>query len=95
MAGSTSIEMSPGQILSDLGADTFRKALQRGDALRCARLWMATAHRADDGGVEIEIYCCLDTRHDCWDVEIYYYSVDRAIVALREYERTGNMPEGE
>lgn len=95
MAGSTSTEMTPGQILSDIGADTFRRALQRGEALRCSYLWMASAHRAEDGGIEIEIYCSLDTRSDHWATEIYYYSFDRAISALREYEHTGNMPEGE
>jgi hypothetical protein len=95
MAGSTTIEMAPGQILNDVGADIFRRGLRSGAVLRCAHLWMASAHRADDGGIEIELYCSLDTRTDCWDTEIYYYSIDHAIVALGEYERTGNMPEGE
>jgi hypothetical protein len=56
---------------------------------------MASAHRAEDGEIEIEIYCGIDPSSDHWDAEIYYYSVERAIIALREYERTGNMPEGE
>jgi len=95
MAGSTTIELEPGQILSEMGADVFRRGLRSGGLLRCSHLWMASAHRADDGGIEIELYCDLDTRIDHWAAEIYYYSIDRATAALREYERTGNIPEGE
>ncbi|NTW01575.1 MAG: hypothetical protein HGA19_09720 [Oscillochloris sp.] len=95
MVGSTTMEMVPGQILSDVGADLFCRILRSGEILRCSHLWMASAHRLDDGGVEIEIYCSLNTQADHWDTEIYYYNFDRALVALREYECTGNMPEGE
>ncbi|MEI8306405.1 MAG: hypothetical protein WCF99_04980 [Chloroflexales bacterium] len=95
MAGSTTIEMEPGQILSKDGADLFCRALRRGDTLRCVPLWITSAHRADDGGIEIEILCSLNTRTDRWDAEIYYFSLDRAILALCDYERTGNIPEGE
>ncbi len=95
MAGSTTIEMAPGQILSEVGADVFRRIVRSGDTLRCSHLWMMSAHRANDGGIEIELYCSLNTRTDHWDAEIYYDSIDRAIVALRDYERTGNIPEGE
>jgi hypothetical protein len=87
--------MTRGQILSDAGADTFRRRLQNGDILRCAHLWMASARPIDPGTFEITIFCGLDSRTDHWDAEIYYFSLDRALVALREYERTGNMPEGE
>jgi hypothetical protein len=95
MAGSATLEMSPGQILSEAGAAMFRQRLQGGDILRCAQLWMASARRADDGSTEIELYCDLDRDSDRWAIEIYYSSFDRAIAALREYEGTGNMPEGE
>jgi hypothetical protein len=95
MAGSTTIEMEPGQILSGVGANLFRRAIRSGELLRCSHLWMASAHADDDGVIEIEIYCSLDERTDRWDAEVYYYSIDSAIVALCEYELTGNMPEGE
>lgn len=95
MAGFTHAEMAPGQILHDAGATRFRQALQSGAILRCANLWMAQAHSRGGGEVEIEIYCSLDRRTDNWAAEVYYFSIDRALVALREYEHTGNMPEGE
>ncbi len=95
MAGSTYIEIAPGQILDEAGARWFRRMLLSGATLRCANLWMALAHPAGDGAVEIEIYCGLDPRTDRWAAEIYYDNLDRALHALREYEHTGNMPEGE
>ncbi|MEI7769156.1 MAG: hypothetical protein WCI67_04155 [Chloroflexales bacterium] len=95
MAGSTTIEMGPGQILSEVGADEFRRGLYSGGLLRCSNLWVASAHQTDDGEIEIELYCSLDTRTDHWIAEVYYYNIDRATAALREYERTGNIPEGE
>ncbi len=94
MAGSTTVEFAPGQILNDGGADIFRRGLHSGEVLRCAHLWMAAAHQTDDGEIEIALACGLDPRSDRWVAEIYYFSIDRTIAALREYEYTGNMPEG-
>jgi hypothetical protein len=95
VAGSTYAEMGPGQILDDAGAEGFCRMLWSGVTVRCSSLWVASAHTTGEGEIEIEIYCSLDQRSDRWDAEVYYYSLDRAVVALREYERTGNMPEGE
>lgn len=95
MAGGTATVMEPGQILTEAGADTFRGELLSARSLRCANLWMARAQVYNDGAAEIEILCSYDPRVDRWDAEIYYYSFERAVVALREYEETGNIPEGE
>jgi hypothetical protein len=95
MASSTTMEMEPGQILSDVGADLFRRVLEGGEVVRCSHLWIASAHQYDDGGIEIEICCSLNRRTDRWDAEIYYFDLDRALIAIREYESTGNIPEGE
>ena len=95
MAGRTSTEMTPGQIFTDSGADTFRGELLSSHTLRCADLWMASAQVYSDGAAEIELLCSYDPRTDRWDAEVYYFSFERAIKALREYEETGNIPEGE
>ena len=95
MAGRTTTAMQPGQILDDSGAESFRGELLSGRTMRCANLWMASAQLYNDGAAEIEIFCSFDPRVDRWDAEIYYYSFERAVQALREYEQTGNMPEGE
>lgn len=95
MAGRTTLEMKPGQIFSNPGADTFRSELLSAHTVRCEDLWMASAQVYSDGAAEIEILCSFDTRVDRWDAEIYYYSFERAVTALREYEETGNIPEGE
>jgi hypothetical protein len=95
MAGRTTTELAPGQIFSDSGADTFRGELLSSRAVRCGSLWLAQATVYSDGAAEIEILCSLDARRDRWEAEIYYYSFERAVAALREYEETGNIPEGE
>lgn len=95
MAGRTTTVMQPGQILSDAGADMFRGELLSGHTVRCAGLWTANAQIYSDGAAEIEIFCSLDPARDRWDAEVYYYSFERAVGALREYEQTGNIPEGE
>lgn len=95
MAGRTTTELAPGQILSDSGANTFRGELLSAHAVRCANLWLAQATVYSDGAAEIEILCSLNPIFDRWDAEIYYYSFERAVMALREYEETGNIPEGE
>nr|WP_044200977.1 hypothetical protein [Oscillochloris trichoides] len=95
MASSSHAEMEPGEILSAAGAERFRRLLRSGVLLRCADRWMALAHPIEDAEMEIEIYCCRDRTSDCWAAEVYYYSLERALVALSEYEMTGNMPEGE
>jgi hypothetical protein len=95
MAGGTATQIDPGHIFSDAGADVFRGELLSARTLRCADLWMARAQVYNDGAAEIEILCSYDPRVDRWDAEIYYYSFERAVTALREYEETGNIPEGE
>ena len=95
MAARTTTELEPGQILSDGGADTFRGELLSAHAVRCANLWLAHATVYSDGAAEIEILCSHNAQTTRWDAEIYYYSFEHAIVALREYEQTGNIPEGE
>ncbi len=95
MAGRTTTELEPGQILSDGGADTFRGELLSAHAVRCANLWLAHATIYNDGAAEIEILCSHNPHANRWDAEVYYYSFDRAVEALREYEATGNIPEGE
>jgi hypothetical protein len=95
MAGRTTTEIVPGQIFSDVGADTFRGELLSAHAVRCADLWLAQATVYSDGAAEIEILCSRDARTDRWDADVYYYSFERAVTALREYEETGNIPEGE
>lgn len=95
MAGRTTTEMLPGQIFSDAGADTFRGELLSAHAVRCAELWFAQATVYSDGAAEIEIFCSHNPRTGRWDADIYYYSFERAVAALREYEETGNIPEGE
>lgn len=95
MAGRTETAMEPGQILSDAGADTFRGELLSAHAVRCGNLWLANATVYSDGAAEIEIRCSLNPARSRWDAEIYYYSFERAVMALREYEETGNIPEGE
>jgi hypothetical protein len=87
--------MAPGQILSDAGADTFRGELLSAHAVRCADLWLAQATIYSDGAAEIEILCSRDGRTTRWAADVYYYSFERAVAALREYEETGNIPEGE
>lgn len=84
-----------GQILNDDGAETFRGELLSAHAVRCDNLWQANATVYSDGAAEIEILCSLNTDTGRWDAEVYYYSFDRAVSALREYEATGNIPEGE
>ncbi|NJN15317.1 MAG: hypothetical protein HC822_02960 [Oscillochloris sp.] len=95
MAARTTTELERQQIFTASGADSFRSELLSGRTVRCANLWMASAQVYNDGAAEIEIFCSLDIRTDRWDAEIYYYSFERAIAALREYEQTGNIPEGE
>jgi hypothetical protein len=87
--------MAPGQILTDAGADTFRGELLSARSVRCADLWLAQATVYTDGAAEIEIRCSRNSRTNRWDADIYYYSFERAVLALREYEETGNIPEGE
>jgi len=87
--------MQPGQIHGAAGADTFRGELLGGRAVRCGALWLASAQVYSDGAAEIEILCSFDAARDRWDAEVYYYSFERAVAALREYEQTGNIPEGE
>lgn len=95
MAGRTMTRLEPGQIFSDAGADTFRGELLSAHAVRCADLWLAQATVYSDGAAEIEIFCSRNAATDRWDADVYYYSFDRAVKALREYEETGNIPEGE
>lgn len=95
MAGRTMTAMAPGEILNDDGADTFRGELLSAHTVRCENLWLAQATVYSDGAAEIEILCSLDPATSRWDAEVYYYSFDRAVAALREYEETGNIPEGE
>lgn len=95
MAGGTATMIAPGLIFTEAGSDTFRSELLSARTLRCANLWMARAQVYSDGAAEIEILCSYDPRVDRWDAEIYYYSFERAVTALREYEETGNIPEGE
>lgn len=95
MAGRTMTAMAPGDILNDDGADTFRGELLSAHAVRCENLWLAQATVYSDGAAEIEIRCSLNPASGRWDAEVYYYSFDRAVTALREYEETGNIPEGE
>jgi hypothetical protein len=95
MAGRTETAMDRGQIMSDAGADTFRGELLSAHTVRCGNLWLANATVYSDGAAEIEIRCSLDKTRSRWDAEIYYYSFERAVKALREYEETGNIPEGE
>lgn len=95
MASRTTTALEPGQILSEAGAETFRSELLSAHTVRCANLWLANASIYSDGAAEIEILCSYDRNSDRWDAEIYYYSFDRAVKALREYEQTGNIPEGE
>jgi hypothetical protein len=95
MAGRTTTELAPGQIFSASGADTFRGELLSAHAVRCANLWLAHATVYNDGAAEIEILCSLNPGANRWDAEVYYYSFERAVAALREYEETGNIPEGE
>ncbi|MFV9505592.1 MAG: hypothetical protein AB4911_13635 [Oscillochloridaceae bacterium umkhey_bin13] len=95
MAGRTTTLMDRGQIMGDAGADTFRGELLSAHAVRCADLWLAQATVYSDGAAEIEIRCGLDSTGRRWEAEVYYYSFERAVRALREYEETGNLPEGE
>lgn len=95
MASRTTTPMSPGQIMSDAGADTFRGELLSSHTVRCASLWMASATVYSDGAAEIELFCSFNPAIDNWDAEVYYYSFEHAVKALREYEQTGNIPEGE
>lgn len=95
MAGRTTTEMAPGQIASDAGADTFRGELLSAHVVRCANLWLAQATVYSDGAAEIEILCSHNPSTKRWDADIYYYSFEQAVAALREYEETGNIPEGE
>ncbi|WP_129627478.1 hypothetical protein [Candidatus Oscillochloris fontis] len=95
MASTSHAEVEPGEILSAAGAERFRRLLRSGTLLRCADRWMAIARPVDAAEMEIEIYCCRDDSSDCWAAEVYYYDLERALVALVEYEMTGNMPEGE
>jgi hypothetical protein len=87
--------LDPGRIQEDAGADTFRGELLSAHAVRCGDLWMANAQVYHDGAAEIELLCSLNPKTGRWDAEIYYYSFEQAIIALREYEATGNIPEGE
>jgi hypothetical protein len=85
----------PGRIQEESGADTFRGELLSAHAVRCGNLWLANAQVYNDGAAEIELLCSLNPQTGRWDAEIYYYSFERAVTALREYEETGNIPEGE
>lgn len=95
MAGMTMTLMERGQILSDSGADTFRGELLSAHSVRCGDLWLVHATVYSDGAAEIEMRCSMNSGSGRWDAEIYYYSFERAVQALREYEETGNIPEGE
>ncbi len=95
MAVRTITLMERGAIMSVAGADTFRAELLSAHAVRCDDRWLAQATVYSDGAAEIEIWCSLDAERGDWDAEIYYYSFERAVLALREYEATGNIPEGE
>jgi hypothetical protein len=95
MAGRTTTLMERGQIMGDGGADTFRGELLSAHAVRCGDLWLAQATIYSDGAAEIEIHCSLNPANGRWEAEVYYYSFERAVHALREYEDTGNIPEGE
>ncbi|NTU83277.1 MAG: hypothetical protein HGA45_28555 [Chloroflexales bacterium] len=95
MAGRTMTAMAPGQILDNDGADIFRGELLSAHSVRCDNLWLAQATVYSDGAAEIEILCSLNQANGRWDAEVYYYSFERAVGALREYEETGNIPEGE
>jgi hypothetical protein len=95
MGGRTMTAMVPGQILNDDGADTFRGELLSAHSVRCDSLWEAQATVYSDGAAEIEILCSLNQTTGRWDAEVYYYSFERAVNAIREYEETGNIPEGE
>jgi hypothetical protein len=95
MAGRTETAMAPGQILTDAGADTFRGELLSAHSVRCGNLWLAEATVYSDGAAEIEIRCSHEPGRGRWAVDVYYYSFERAVTALREYEETGNIPEGE
>lgn len=95
MAGRITTAMAPGQIFTDAGADSFRSELLSAHAVRCGNLWLAQATIYNDGAAEIELLCSLNPVTDQWDAGIYYYSFERAVAALREYEETGNIPEGE
>lgn len=95
MAGRTETAMVPGQIMTDAGADVFRGELLSAHSVRCNCLWLAHATVYSDGAAEIEIRCSLDQARGRWEAEIYYFSFERAVKALREYEETGNIPEGE
>ena len=95
MAGRTTTMMDRGQILSDAGSDTFRGELLSAHSVRCDNLWLATATVYHDGAAEIEIHCSLNPANGRWAAEVYYYSFEQAVRAIREYEETGNIPEGE
>jgi hypothetical protein len=95
MASRTETAMTLGHILTDAGADTFRGELLSAHVVRCGNLWLAEATVYSDGAAEIEIRCSHEPAHGRWAADVYYYSFERAIAALREYEETGNIPEGE
>jgi hypothetical protein len=95
MASRTTMTMQPGEIALPAGADTFRGELLSAHAVRCADLWQASSEVYSDGAAEIALFCGFDASAGRWTVEVYYYSFERAIQALRVYEADGLLPEGE
>lgn len=95
MASRTTTPMEPGQIATDAGADTFRAELLSAHTVRCADLWMAVSSVYEDGAAEIELSCNYDPATTRWAAHAYYYSFERATAALRAYEASGTVPEGE
>lgn len=87
--------MQPGDIAAEAGADTFRGELLSAHTVRCADLWQASSEVYSDGAAEIAILCSYDRSAERWVTEVYYYSFERAIQALRAYESGDGIPEGE
>lgn len=95
MAERITVTLAPGQILSEVGAEIFRQKLINGHTVRCGDRWIASVEKNDGEAPEIQLRCCRNPETDRWETEVYYFSFERAIGALREYEETGNFPEGE
>ncbi|MCU0490099.1 MAG: hypothetical protein MUD01_00720 [Chloroflexaceae bacterium] len=95
MSHRTVTPMQPGQIATEAGADTLRGELLSAHAVRCGDLWFATASVYSDGAAEIELSCRYDAEGGQWASHAYFYSFERATTALREYEASGELPEGE
>lgn len=87
--------MSPGQIATPAGADTLRAELLSAHAVRCGDLWMASSSVYGDGAAEIEVSCRFEPDSRSWQAHAYFYSFDRATAAIRDFEATGVIPEGE